>query len=84
MIIYPVIRLAVNPLVSRNSNPRSWMYSKLMIILTKNENVLSSKTINGSEMGNERGKGSIPLILFIKLRYSEFRILMPMVHVIPD
>ena len=60
------------------------MYSKLMIILTKNENVLSSKTINGSEMGNERGKGSIPLILFIKLRYSEFRILMPMVHVIPD
>ena len=57
------------------------MYSKLMIILTKNQNVLSSKTINGSEMGNECGKGSIPLILFIKLRYSEFRILMPMVHV---
>ena len=38
----------------------------------------------GSEMGNERGKGSLPLILFIKLRYSEFGILMPMVHVIPD
>lgn len=40
--------------------------------------------IIGSEMGNERGKGSLPLILFIKLRYSEFGILMPTVHVIPD